>query len=69
MKIAASEGPLVWSPDSKRLLAGKSEFSCKFALYPFDSLQAVDISTRRGCVIKSTSCVVQGFPVWLDWDP
>ena len=57
----------VWSPDSKRPLTRKWEFSCKFMLYGDDSVQVIDVDTGKSSLIQCTHCRLHGSYSWLDW--
>lgn len=55
-----------WSPDAKRLLFIKSQFSC-FATLFFQSLEVLDVQTRKRTWVKAAHCSILVGPVgWLD---
>ncbi len=57
--LGSGEGPLVWSPDSKYLLAPKSQLSCMFTLYG-ESLQIINVESGKRIQIKSSHCRIAG---------
>ena len=63
---ASGNGLVQWSPDSKYLLLSKSELRCAPALYS-QSLEVVDVETRKRSVIKNSHCRIS-VPVvgWVD---
>jgi hypothetical protein len=68
IKLGSGEGPLIWSPDSKWLTLPRSELSCTFTLY-FESLQILNVETRRKTKIPSSHCeVLSGATAWLSRD-
>lgn len=68
IKLGSGDGPLVWSPDSKWLVLPRSELSCVFTLY-FESLQILNVETRRKTKIPSSHCdVLGGATAWLSRD-
>lgn len=61
-------GPVFWSPDSKFLLLVKSQLRCTLTLY-FESLEVLNVETRKRRVIKSSRCEIIGGQVgWVDRD-
>jgi len=64
----ASEGPIVWSPDSKYLLISKSELSCALNLYG-GTLEIVNVQTGKRTSLKSSHCrILDGAFGWVEGD-
>jgi hypothetical protein len=62
----AGGGPVEWSPDSKYMLAPRSQLRCALSLY-FESLEAIEVETGKRILIKTSRCEVgPGWSGWID---